>query len=159
MYILLKRLFRLILTERKLDMNNKGMTMVEVLVGFVILSLIMGGVFHMIRFGSNMLYEAVDIKHSQESFEEETYKTTPDASIIKLKTIKELGAGDFVLKPANEPLGNKTQVNKELSINLFEASAEDATADDADALKNKLQTIGYKDSGNDYNIEVYGFEK
>lgn len=137
-------------------MNNKGMTMVEVLVGFVILSLIMGGVYHMIRFGSNMLYESVDIKHSQESFEEEVYKTSKGTA--NTVTIKTLGAGAFVLKPSSKPVGNSAQVSKEQTINFFEAAAEGASSEDQAALENKLQTISYKDVLNDYDIKVYGFE-
>lgn len=140
-------------------MNNKGMSMVEVLVGFVVLSIVMAGIFHMIRFGSNMLNESVDIKHSQQNFESEIYKNTIDTAAITDKKIKSLGAADFVLKPSTTPAGNAMQVNNESSIDMFSATAADAEAADQDALNNELHSYTYKDTANDYSIKVYGFRK
>lgn len=133
------------------------MSMVEVLVGFVVLSVIIAGVFHMIRFGSNMLYGGVDIKQSQQNFEKEIYRTTKDSALIETKKIKELGAGDFVLRPSSEPAGNASQVNKENSINMFAASDEDAAPEEIDELTTNLNSYSYKE--NDISIKVYGFEK
>lgn len=140
-------------------MNNKGMSMVEILVGFVVLSVIIAGVIHMIKFGAGMMYDSVDIKHSQEEFEAEVYKRSPDAGKIQIDNIKDLEAGEFILKPSSEPVGNQVQVSKELAINLFEAAADDAEEEDRDELRNRLQAISYTDNINDYRIKVYGFEK
>jgi|GEM_PF-6585562 len=140
-------------------MNNKGTSMVEVMVGFVVLSLIMAGIFHMIRFGANMLQESVDIKHTQQTFEQEVYKSTKDTAFITDKSIKTLGAADFVLRPASSPAGNAAQVSKETTIDMFSASADDAVAADQEALNNNLHSYSYKDTENDYTIKVYGFKK
>lgn len=138
-------------------MNNKGMSMVEVLVGFVVLSVIIAGVFHMIKFGSNMLYEGMDVKQSQQNFEKEIYKTSRDDGLIDVKEIKALGAGDFVLRPSSNPAGNASQVSKESSINMFAPVDESVAPEDVDELKINLNSYCYKE--NDISIKVYGFEK
>ena len=54
---------------KKLKLNNQGMTIVEVLMGFVILSLILDAVITMIMFSNNMMYKSVDLKNAHEEME------------------------------------------------------------------------------------------
>ncbi|MBR6328710.1 MAG: prepilin-type N-terminal cleavage/methylation domain-containing protein [Lachnospiraceae bacterium] len=124
--------------------DNKGMTLVEVLVGFVILTIIMAGVYHLISFGSKMLYESTDITRGQQEFEEELYKNSPDASVAKKDG--SLGAtlsqGAYVLKPASS--------NAHTEIELFSAADSE----------NKLYCYTYDGKFSDsFGIRVYGFEK
>lgn len=70
---------------KALQQNNEGMTMVEVLMGFLILSIILGGVVSLISFSSKMYFNSVDIRRNQSELAEEAYKSgntgkTPVAS-------------------------------------------------------------------------------
>lgn len=68
--------------------KNMGMTMIEVLLGFVLLAAFLGGVSSIIHFSSNMLYNSVDLKNYQEEFIAEMYKKSkPDADEINGKLI------------------------------------------------------------------------
>ena len=50
------------------DERDRGMTMVEVVVAFVLLALTMGILYCCIRFASNLMRETVDIDHDNEQF-------------------------------------------------------------------------------------------
>ena len=76
----------------KVIQQNKGMTMVEVLIGFVILLLILGMLSGVIAFAHNMFLNAVDIKKSEENLEENAYKKTAAES-------GNLVAEDIIFRP------------------------------------------------------------
>jgi len=72
----MKRFKRLFIKENRIkkwlfdfSKDNSGMTIVEVLMGFVILSILMGAVISLISFSSNMMYKSVDLKNAQEEME------------------------------------------------------------------------------------------
>ena len=54
--------------------DNRGMTMTEVLLAFVILSIIMGLLSGIIAFSKKMYVDAADLRHSQEDVNREIYK-------------------------------------------------------------------------------------
>lgn len=62
---------------KKKKLNNQGMTMVEIMVGFVILVVLMGGLFNLISFSSNMVKNSVDMKNAQIEVWSEAYKNEP----------------------------------------------------------------------------------
>lgn len=63
-------------------MNNRGTTMVELLVSFVVLMIVLAALFGMVRFSSNLRMRAVDTANVRESFNKEIYKKTPDPTIV-----------------------------------------------------------------------------
>lgn len=67
---------------KQFKLNNHGMTMSEVLVGFVVLMIFMGGLSGIISFSSKMLMESVDIYKAELKLEEEVYKKA-SASVRK----------------------------------------------------------------------------
>lgn len=56
--------------------NNQGMTMVEVLMGFVLLAIVLGMFSKIIVTSSNMYYNSVDLKRAQEAVQKETYASS-----------------------------------------------------------------------------------
>lgn len=66
---------------KKIKKDNRGMTMVEVLVGFAVLALVMGSLTHVIRFSEKMMMKSVDVIDAQQKMKSEVYKITPDSQI------------------------------------------------------------------------------
>lgn len=62
--------------RRALQCGNKGMTMVEVLMGFVLLVVILGMLSGSIVTATNIYYSSVDLRRAEESLQEEIYKTS-----------------------------------------------------------------------------------
>lgn len=60
----------------RLKGNDAGMTMVEVLMGFVLLLLIMGMLSGIIALSSNMIMRSVDLRRAEESLQAALYKTS-----------------------------------------------------------------------------------
>lgn len=66
---------------RKLNMdNNQGMTMVEIMMGFTVLMVLLGGLSSIISFSSNLYMNCVDIKRAQEEFQAEIYKNNNEGT-------------------------------------------------------------------------------
>ncbi len=134
--------------------DNKGMTIVEVMVGFVILTVIMAGVYHLIKFGSNMFYESRDIRSGQTEFESELYKNNPADSVAHKDSEGTLSSGAYVLKPENESAkrpGSDADC-PDTEIKLFTSSSS----------YNKFYSYSYPESakyGETFGVKVYGFEK
>lgn len=68
------------MVRTSLKKDNRGMTMAEVIVGFVILLLIIGMLSGIIAFARNMYFESVDLRKAQELFQAEMYKSNVEAS-------------------------------------------------------------------------------
>lgn len=64
-------------TKRK---QNKGMTMVEVMMGFVILMLMLGALSGIIVSATNMFWEACDIQKAEEQLQGKVYMTNVEAT-------------------------------------------------------------------------------
>lgn len=70
--------------------NNSGMTMVEVLMGFVILVILLGLVSGIIVVSTNIYYSSVDLERAEESLQEALYSKSitdslpPETEVIKL---------------------------------------------------------------------------
>lgn len=68
--------------------RNRGSTMVEVLVAFLLVSIILGALYQVVKFSSNMYLKAVDMTRQVEAFEEEMYKKNLNPQeIIKTDTV------------------------------------------------------------------------
>lgn len=57
--------------------NNKGMTMIEVLMGFTILILFLAGMSGIIAFSNNIVMRSVDLRKDMEVMQGEMYKLSP----------------------------------------------------------------------------------
>jgi len=55
---------------KKTISNNRGVAMTEVVVSFLILTIILGLVYSCIRFSSNMLMKATDVDRENEEYQE-----------------------------------------------------------------------------------------
>ncbi len=133
---------------RQVSKDNRGMTLVEVMMGFVILTIIMVGVYHMINFGSNMLYESIDMKKGQEQFEEELYKKSPDDEVVQSKKEETFAHGDLKLVYSGRFKGAEGVVVPD--IELFTGNK----------MYNILNSYTYKgDYSEKYGIKVYGFAR
>ena len=71
--------------------NNKGMTMVEVLMGFVLLTLMLGMLSQVIAFSSNLYRQSVSMKRAEENLEKNIYKKNlplGDGTFVTVKEVK-----------------------------------------------------------------------
>lgn len=99
-----------------LKVNNKGMTMVEVLMGFAILSIILGGVITIIKFSSNMYFRSADMRREQATLNKMAYDDSTDGKTditgeLRLKHVEEGNlTGDITLEDGTAVQMNDTKV-------------------------------------------------
>ena len=78
------------ITGRKKTMDNGGVTMVEVLMGFSILVLLLGMFSGIIVSATNMYYDSVDLRRAEENLQKAVYADditdtlTPEGTALKL---------------------------------------------------------------------------
>lgn len=63
--------------------DNRGTTMVETLVSFVVLMIVLAALYGMIRLSSNLRMRAVDTANVRAAFNAEIYKKTPSSNVKK----------------------------------------------------------------------------
>ncbi len=84
--------------------DNKGMTMIEVLMGFTILVLFLAGMSGIIAFSNNIVLRSVDLRKDMEVIQSEMYKTNPIHSDIAgagtIKLVDSAGGVDISLNKA-----------------------------------------------------------
>lgn len=69
--------------------NNRGMTMVEVIMGFALLAIVLGMISRMIVMSSNMYYNTVDLRNVQEALQKEIYlKNITDTAQMQSAAIR-----------------------------------------------------------------------
>lgn len=78
---------------RHFHKNNKGSTMVEVLVGFSLLVILMAGVSRVIDVSVNMFMYSKTIQNEQLAFQEKYFKTVPEGLVLE----KIVSAGNVYL--------------------------------------------------------------
>lgn len=88
-----------------LKSDDRGMTMVEVLMGFVLLLLMLGMLSGIIALSSNMLMRSVDLKQAEEALQKEIYKTSLTGSPAvpvsgPLSLVPETGTGGAIGLPS-----------------------------------------------------------
>lgn len=89
--------------------NNNGMTMVEVLMGFVILVIMLGLLSGIVVVSTNIYYSSVDLKRAEEKVQEVIYsdlalsEITPEPVSISLVPVKTIpgASGERINLPAN----------------------------------------------------------
>ena len=67
--------------KRKKTANNRGNTMVETLVAFVVLMIVIAALYGMVRISTNLRMRAADSADIQTSFYSEIYKKTPSQNV------------------------------------------------------------------------------
>lgn len=94
--------------------NNSGMTMVEVLMGFVILVILLGLVSGIIVVSTNIYYSSVDLERAEESLQEALYsKSITDSLPPETEVIK--------LVPTSDMPGTKTPIT--MSCKMYKLSS------------------------------------
>jgi len=61
--------------------SNNGMTMTEVLTGFIVLAVFLGGMSGIISFASNMVFRSIDLKRDMQVIQSELYKKDPTCTV------------------------------------------------------------------------------
>lgn len=104
------------MTKKKhLSNHNNGMTMVEVLMGFVILVLILGMLSGIIVACKNIYYSSVDLRNAEESLQKAVYSNSILESLSpETTTIR--------LVPASDMPGNRTPIS--LSADMYRLSSK-----------------------------------
>lgn len=71
--------------------DNRGMTMAEILIAFVVLMVLLGSLSGLIAFSANMYNNSVDMRKGQAAFMEEMYKKGVPAS-ARVKSFNAIGS-------------------------------------------------------------------
>ena len=112
--------------------SNRGSTMVETLVAFVVLMIVFAALYGMVRFSANLRMRAVDTANVRDSFNTEIYKKSID-DMAMVDVHRYIGDTDqdrrtmFMLQldkdktsPANlEVNNNSTEISQELSDKFY----------------------------------------
>ena len=106
----------------RLKGNNQGMTMVEVLMGFVLLLLMLGMLSGILALSSRMFENSVDLRRAQESLQQAVYKTTVTGSPAPEETLTLVP--DAVMPGAHAPVS--------LSAKLYVLSTRDILAEEVE---------------------------
>lgn len=118
--------------------NNSGMTMVEILVGFVILIVMMGMLSGIISFARNMYINSVDLKRSQEAIQKEIYKKDFAKGTGAIKTKEEI-----IMTPIE---GMPDGGSISLDMDVVKVSVKDALDGDESSLDVELYMICEKEN-------------
>jgi len=92
---------------KKLFKDNKGNTMLETMVSFVVLMIVLAGLYAMIRFATDLRMRAMDSSRVQSEFGDQIYRT--DNNMQNVKAYKYIG------KHANSEANDPTVFTLKLS--------------------------------------------
>lgn len=110
--------------------NNQGMTMVEVLMGFVILALLLGMFSGIIVTASNMYYNSVNLKRAHESLQGAIYSESITNSLSPEGVTLNLVPAEGMPQESTPIAFSKTKLYKISSATVL--SAEEAESLDVD---------------------------
>lgn len=110
--------------------DNHGMTMVEVLMGFVILALLLGMFSGIIVTASNMYYNSVDLKRAHESLQGAVYSESITSSLSPEGVTLNLVPAEGMPQESTPIAFSKTKLYKISSATVL--SAEEAESLDVD---------------------------
>lgn len=110
--------------------DNHGMTMVEVLMGFVILALLLGMFSGIIVTASNMYYNSVDLKRAHESLQGAVYSKSITSSLLPEGVTLKLVPAEGMPQESTPIAFSKTKLYKLSSSAVL--STEDAESLDVD---------------------------
>lgn len=98
--------------QTKLKMNNSGSTMVEVLIGFVLLMILMASIVGIINLSSDLQMEAKDILDVQEQFQKEIYKKPENWPAERIQKTQVLSGTDYTFILSETDEDGKAKDNK-----------------------------------------------
>ncbi|MDD6658316.1 MAG: prepilin-type N-terminal cleavage/methylation domain-containing protein [Lachnospiraceae bacterium] len=124
--------------------NNQGMTMVEVLMGFVILALLLGMFSGIIVTASNMYYNSVDLKRAHESLQGAVYSESITGSLSPEGVTLKLVPAEGMPEESTPIAFSKTKMYKISSATVL--SAEEAESLDVDIYFLKTDPPSEKES-------------
>lgn len=116
-------------------LNNRGTTMLETLISFLVLVIVLAALYSMIRFSSNLRMRAIDTANVKNEFNQEIYKTSVDNSKVQSYYYIGKNADDnitmFSLKPDMEKTAknNWDISNGENTVYNFSRSVKIPTVD------------------------------
>lgn len=128
------------LKEAIRDRRNAGSTMVETLVSFVVLFAVLGALYGIVVFSSELYMRSIDISRQQQRFYREIYKKKTAFNVLGPVSRTEYSAGNGV--SAN---GNYNPNHAGLVLELDTTKTDPANYNDSDSLKNSyvsLDSIG-----------------
>ena len=100
--------------RKSLSNTNRGMTMVEILMGFVILVLILGMLSGIIVVATKIYYSSVDLRRAGESLQETIYSNSVTEDLEPENVT-------LTLMPASEMPGDSTPIP--ISVDLYRISS------------------------------------
>lgn len=103
--------------------NNSGMSMVEVLMGFVLLVILLGMVSGIISTSTNIYYSSVDLRRAEESMQKVIYSN-------KAQEIAQKQDVTLKLVPAEGMPGAGDDIS--MTAELYKISGKDAAGDEAE---------------------------
>lgn len=134
----------------KYKSSNQGMTMVEVVIGFVVLVVLLEGLYGTIRFSHNMYTRSVDLKKAQEVLNENIYKKNVLDNADRIKTSLKFNVVNAPARAGDPPL-------------VLPATLMNGTPIDMDLEVYEIQTYkldGATDAASDeINMKMYLFKK
>lgn len=101
--------------KRRISGDNRGTTMVETLVSFVVLMIVLAALYGMIRLSSNLRMRAVDTANIRTSFNAEIYKKNPSSNVDRYFYIGKSAPDNttmFTLKLSSETDNSNLQVTE-----------------------------------------------
>lgn len=108
--------------------NDRGMTMVEVLMGFVLLLLMLGMLSGIIALSSRMFERSVDLKRAEESLQKAVYKNNvagspvPDETLPLTLTL----VPDATMPGDHAPLSLSAKLYKLTTADVLEGAEEES---------------------------------
>ena len=139
--------------------NNKGSTIVESLVSFVVVAIVLAALYAVISFSTRLWMNSVHANQVQQSFSEEICRKTPNPILVEKKTYKAGGASSVSEQSeyANLSLVLQTESDTEFVISLNNISVDsyvsvDNSVKDENILAPKVLAFRHKsqlEDGND----------
>lgn len=133
--------------------NNRGMTMMEVLMGFLVLVVFLGGISGIISFSSKMVFRSIDLKKDLQTIQGELYKSKDSR-----RDKNEKDNIVFTLKVDLNDDANKYIDNTKFGALLYKESTFSADLYEVNStfLRDNFDDIDISEEGLD--ISIYGLE-
>ena len=126
--------------QKLIKHNNKGSTMVETLVSFVVVAIVLAALYAIISFSTRLWMDSVDASNLQQSFTDELYRKNPNTELVE-KTSYEAGSvpeTDDGKKYANFILVSSGDGSQEEQIYLSNIGADYYVSIDSAVNKEKI---------------------
>ncbi len=126
--------------RKRIKQNNKGSTMVETLVSFVVVAIVLASLYAIVSFSTRLWMNSVDASNIQQSFTDELYRKNPNSELVE-KVSYEAGTvpeTDDGKKYANFILVSADETNPDEQIYLNNISADYYVSKESAVEKEKI---------------------